>query len=78
MRRLPVVFGLVVGASLATDWVFGMNGLAVLFLRAVGQADPFVMTAILVVIAAVVAVCVLVSDLVVGWLDPRARVGAAP
>lgn len=73
---LAVDLGAVVGASLATDWVFNMNGLAVLFLRAVGQADPFVMTAILVVIAAVVAVFVFVSDLVVGWLDPRARIGA--
>lgn len=64
----------IVGASLATDYVFGLGGLAAFFLHSVGQADPFVMTAVLVVIAAVVAVFMLLSDLAVGWLDPRAQV----
>jgi peptide/nickel transport system permease protein len=66
----------VVGASLAADYVFHLGGLASFFLGAVGQADPFVMTAILVVIGAVVATIMLVADLAVGWLDPRARVAA--
>jgi ABC-type dipeptide/oligopeptide/nickel transport system permease component len=70
-------FASVVGASLAVDWVFGMNGLAALFLRSIGQADPFAMTAILVVIGGIVAVFMLLTDLVVGWLDPRARIAAA-
>jgi len=37
-----------------------------------------VLTAILVVIAVVVSSCVFLADLAVGWLDPRARLGAAP
>ena len=68
----------VVGASMATDYVFGMGGLADLFLHSIGGADPFVLTAILVVIAVVVSSCVFLADLAVGWLDPRARLGAAP
>jgi peptide/nickel transport system permease protein len=81
---IPFVSGLslelaaIVGASLAADYVFGMGGLAVIFLRSLGQADPFVMTAILVVIAAVVATFMFLADLAVGWLDPRTRVDAAP
>jgi len=67
----------VVGASLATDYVFNLGGLADLFLHSIGQADPFVLTAILVVIAALVAVFMLLGDLAAGWLDPRARIGAA-
>jgi ABC-type dipeptide/oligopeptide/nickel transport system permease component len=73
---LALDLGAIVGASLAIDWVFSMNGLASLFLHAVGQADPFVMTAILVVIAAVVATFIFLADLLAGWLDPRLRAGA--
>jgi peptide/nickel transport system permease protein len=69
--------GAVVGASLATDYVFRMNGLAVLFLQALGAADPFELTAIVVVLAVVVIVFMLVADVVVGRLDPRIRLGGA-
>ena len=71
-------FAAIVGASLATDYVFDMGGLASLFLNALGGADPFELTAILVVLGAIVAVFMLVADLVLGWLDPRARIVAAP
>ena len=54
-----------------------MGGLAWLFFQSLGQADPFAMTAILVVIGGTVAVFMLVADLVLGWLDPRARTAAA-
>jgi peptide/nickel transport system permease protein len=74
---LSLELGAVVGASLATDYVFNMGGLAALFLHSIGQADPFVLTAILVVIAGVVAVFVFLGDLAIGWLDPRARAGAS-
>jgi peptide/nickel transport system permease protein len=63
----------VVGASLATDVVFGMGGLAELFLSSLTQADPFAMTAILVAIGGSVGFFILLADMAVGWLDPRAR-----
>jgi ABC-type dipeptide/oligopeptide/nickel transport system permease component len=53
-----------------------MGGLASLFVGSLSQADPFVLTAIVVVVAAVVAVFTFLSDLVLGWLDPRLRVEA--
>ena len=65
----------IVGASLATDFVFRMGGLSFLFLDSLTQAEPFVMTAIVVVIAAVVAAFELFGDLALGWLDPRLRIG---
>jgi ABC-type dipeptide/oligopeptide/nickel transport system permease component len=74
---LSIDFAAVVGASLATDYVFGMGGLAGLFLQSLGQADPFEMTAILVVIGGIVAVFMFLTDLAVGWLDPRARIAGA-
>ena len=66
----------IVGASLAADYVFRMGGLASLFVGSLSQADPFVLTAIVVVVGAVVAVFTFLSDLALGWLDPRLRVQA--
>ena len=66
----------VVGAALATEYVFHLPGLAVFFLGSLGSADPFVLTAILVVIGAVVAAASFLADLAVGRLDPRVRAAA--
>lgn len=63
----------IVGASLAADYVFGMGGLADFFVRSISRADPFTLTAIVVVIGCVVAVFAVLSDLVVVLLDPRTR-----
>jgi ABC-type dipeptide/oligopeptide/nickel transport system permease component len=63
----------IVGASLAADWVFGMHGLAFFFFQSISRADPFTLTAIVVVTGCVVAAFTLLGDLVVGRLDPRAR-----
>jgi peptide/nickel transport system permease protein len=67
----------IVGASLAADYVFHLGGLASLFVDNLRQADPFGLTAIIVVIGAVVALFTFLSDLALGWLDPRLRVGAS-
>ncbi len=72
---LTLELGAVVGASLAADAVFGLGGLAQAFLAALAAADPFQLTALVVVAAGVVAIFLLVSDIFVGLLDPRIRVG---
>jgi peptide/nickel transport system permease protein len=65
----------IVGASLAADYVFGLNGLAdVFYFYATKNPDPFVLTAIVAVIGAVVAFAMLLGELALGWLDPRLRV----
>jgi peptide/nickel transport system permease protein len=71
------VVGAVVGASLAADWVFSMGGVASLTIGALGRADPFELTAVVITIALVVIVFMTIADLVVGWLDPRVRVVGA-
>jgi peptide/nickel transport system permease protein len=73
LNVVSLELGAVVGATLVTDFVFQMGGLARLFLVALGAADPFEMTAIVVVVAVIVIVFVFVADLVVGRLDPRIR-----
>jgi len=71
---LSIEMGGVIGASLAADGVFGTGGLASAFLQAVGDADPFLLTAIFTVTALIVCVFAFVGDIVVGTLDPRMRV----
>jgi peptide/nickel transport system permease protein len=77
VSALSLEIGAVVGASLAADYVFGLGGLATFTIRSLGQSDPFLLTALVVVLAVIVMVFVTLSDLVIGWLDPRARVAAA-
>jgi ABC-type dipeptide/oligopeptide/nickel transport system permease component len=71
---LSLELGAVVGASLAADAVFGLGGLAQAFLTGLAAADPFQLTALVVVAAGVVAIFLVVSDAFVGLLDPRIRV----
>jgi peptide/nickel transport system permease protein len=68
---LTLDLGAIVGASIAADGVFASGGLASVFLGALGRADPFELTAIVVMSAVVVCGFTLGGDLLVGALDPR-------
>lgn len=75
---LSLEIGAILGASLAVDYIFQMGGLASFFLGALTQsADPYTLTAVVVAASAVVALLMVVADLAVGWLDPRAVVSAS-
>lgn len=63
----------IVGISLAVDYLFGTQGLAAIFFFGIKESDPFLLTAVLVVIALIVAAFVFVADAIVLWLDPRLR-----
>jgi len=63
--------GAVLGACFAAEWVFGLPGLARYFIGSLSNADPFVLTAIVTMVALVVAAFALVTDLLLGALDPR-------
>ena len=68
---LSLEMGAVIGASIAVDAVFGSGGLASSFLAALGRADPFELTAILVVSSLIVCCFAFVGDALVTVLDPR-------
>ncbi len=70
---LSLELGGVVGASLAADGVFRTGGLASVFLGALGNADPFQLTAVVVMSAVIVSGFTFVGDLAVALLDPRVR-----
>jgi peptide/nickel transport system permease protein len=76
VSALSLEIGAVVGASLAADFVFSLGGLASYTIQALGRADPFQMTAVVIVLAVVVIAFMTIADLVVGLLDPRARVAS--
>jgi glutathione transport system permease protein len=74
---LALEIGAIVGASMAADWVFSLGGIASLTIGALGRADPFEMTAVVITLSAIVLTFMTLADLAVGWLDPRARIAAA-
>jgi peptide/nickel transport system permease protein len=73
---LSLEFGAIIGASIAVDAVFSLGGFASAFLAALGAADPFELTSLVICVAVVVTVFMTLSDLLTGWLDPRIRIGA--
>ena len=77
VSALSLEIGAIVGASMAADWVFSMGGVATLTIGALGRADPFEMTAVVITLSLLVIVFMTLADLVVGLLDPRARLAAA-
>lgn len=67
-------FGALFGATLAADYVFGLNGMASTFLsHGLFAGDPNVIEAELMLTALLVIGAGIVADLVCGWLDPRVR-----
>src|SRR4051812_16740200 len=65
---LSFEMGGVIGASLAADAVFHLGGLADTFLGGLALADPFELTALVVVTAGVVAAFLIAADLLTGVL----------
>ena len=74
---LSLELGGVVGASIVADGVFRTGGLATAFLQSLGNADPFLLTALLVATAVIVCGFMLLGDVVIAMLDPRIRLAKA-
>jgi ABC-type dipeptide/oligopeptide/nickel transport system permease component len=54
-----------------------MGGMASLAIAALGRGDPFELTAVVITLATFVIAAMTLAELVVGWLDPRARITGA-
>lgn len=70
---LSLEMGGVISAAIAVDAVFNTGGLASTFLGALSGSDPFFLTALLVMTAAIVSLFTIAGDVIVGMLDPRLR-----
>lgn len=74
ITRLAISIGFIVGGSVAIEQIFEYPGLGRQLLRAIVTRDYTTMQGIFLVITVAVVLSNLLSDLVLGWLDPRVRV----
>jgi peptide/nickel transport system permease protein len=75
VSSLLLDFASLFGAALAVDWVFKLGGLGTLFITEIADPliDPNQVTSLLFITALLVLASSLLSDIVVGMLDPRIR-----
>jgi peptide/nickel transport system permease protein len=72
-------FGAIFGASLAVDWVFQLNGIGTLFIGVLNvnstsaSIDAYAAELLLVIGGVCVLGASILSELLVGFLDPRVR-----
>ena len=70
---LGLHMGMLIGATLIVEFVFAIPGLGTLMLTAISSRDYPTVVAVTLVFAVFVMVVNLITDLVVAFLDPRAR-----
>ncbi len=75
VTRLAISIGFVVGGSVIVEAFFQYPGLGQRLLRAITDRDYTTMQGIFLVISISVVASNALSDLLLGWLDPRVRVG---
>lgn len=75
VTRLSVSIGLVVGGSVIVEELFQYPGLGRQLLRAIYGRDYTVMQGIFLITSISVVASTIIADLMLGWLDPRVRVG---
>jgi peptide/nickel transport system permease protein len=68
-------FGSIIAFAIITETVFQWPGMGLLFLRAVQNADIPIMSAYLLLVAAIFVIINLVVDLLYVVVDPRIRIG---
>ena len=66
-------FGALLGGVVVTETVFGLDGMGLYFVNALGQGDPYPVMAWLMVTATMIIVFNLIADIAYGYLDPRVR-----
>lgn len=74
ITRLAISIGFVVGGSVAIEQIFEYPGIGRQLLRAITSRDYTTMQGIFLVITIAVVLANVLSDLALGWLDPRVKV----
>jgi peptide/nickel transport system permease protein len=73
---LGLQFGQLLGGAVVTETVFAWPGVATLTVESIRNQDFPVVQCAVVLLALIIVIVNLVVDLVVGFIDPRIRVGA--
>src|SRR3989338_3703134 len=74
---LPIItvigleFAFLLGGLVVTEQVFNLNGIGLLFVKAVGNHDYTLVQALVMLVASVFIVTNLVVDVIYAWIDPR-------
>ena len=66
-------FGALLGGVVVSETVFGLDGMGLYFVNALGAGDPYPVMAWLMVTATMIIVFNLIADIAYGYLDPRVR-----
>jgi peptide/nickel transport system permease protein len=74
---LGVNVGLLIGSTVIVEYVFGIPGLGLLMINAIGSRDYPTVVAVTLVFALFVMLVNLLTDVLVAFLDPRARASMA-
>jgi peptide/nickel transport system permease protein len=74
---LGVQFGRLLGGAVVTETVFAWPGLASLAVKAIRTYDYPVVQGSVVLLALIIVLANLVTDVAISWLDPRIRLGDA-
>lgn len=75
LTRLAISVGFVVSGSVVIEEFFQYPGLGRALYRAIAGRDYTTMQGIFLVVTSAVVLANILSDLLLGWLDPRVRVG---
>jgi peptide/nickel transport system permease protein len=70
---IGVMIPMVIGGSVVTEQIFALPGVGLLDFTALGQRDYPIISGVNVIIAVVVLLTNLVTDLAYAWLDPRIK-----
>ena len=73
---LGLQFGQLLGGAIVTETVFAWPGVATLTVESIRNQDFPVVQCAVVTLALIIVVVNLIVDLIVGFIDPRVRVGA--
>jgi peptide/nickel transport system permease protein len=66
-------FGYLLSGVVVTETVFGLDGMGLFLVRALNAGDPYPVMAWMMVVASMIIVFNLVTDIAYGYLDPRVR-----
>jgi len=75
LTRLAISVGFVVSGAVVIEEFFQYPGLGRALYRAIASRDYTTMQGVFLVVTSAVVLANIASDLVLGWLDPRVRVG---
>jgi peptide/nickel transport system permease protein len=73
MTLAAIDFGTLFGGAVITETVFGLDGMGLYFINSLSTGETYSIMAWLLITATMVVMFNLISDIALGFLDPRIR-----